>query len=118
MKVNLLVLRTSRIEEMRTFYSALGARFEREQHGKGPEHYAATLGGEFVLELYPCVDGATPDTALRLGVTVDNINETVNRIGQSVALRQTQWGVCALVRDPDGRAVELTQSCAGVTSAA
>lgn len=118
MKVNLLVLRTSRMEEMRTFYSALGARFELEQHGKGPEHYAATLAGEFVLELYPCGDGVTPDAALRLGVTVDNIGEVIDLVGQSVAPRQTQWGVCALVRDPDGRAVELTQRCAEATSAA
>lgn len=31
MKLNLLVLRTSRLEDMRTFYSALGARFEKER---------------------------------------------------------------------------------------
>jgi hypothetical protein len=31
-KLNLLVLRTQKLEEMREFYSAVGASFEREQH--------------------------------------------------------------------------------------
>jgi lactoylglutathione lyase len=118
MKLNLLVLRTARLEEMRTFYSALGARFEAEQHGNGPEHYAATLGDDFVLELYPCVDGAMPDPGLRLGVTVGNIGDTLRAIGQSVTPRQTQWGLRALVHDPDGRTVELLQSPAEGTCAA
>lgn len=118
MKVNLLVLRTSRMEDMRSFYTALGERFEREQHGKGPEHYAAKLGDEFVLELYPCVDGAIPDSALRLGVTVESIVVALGLIGQSVVPRQTDRGLCALVRDPDGRAVELTQSSAEAICAA
>jgi len=110
MKLNLLVLRTPRLEEMRTFYSALGARFESEQHGSSPDHYAAMLGDDFVLELYPCVDGVIPDPGLRLGVSVDNIGEALCAIGQPVAPRQTQWGLRALVCDPDGRTVELLQS--------
>lgn len=110
MKLNLLVLRTSRLEDTRTFYSALGARFEKERHGNGPDHYAATLADDFVLEIYPSVDGVIPDPGLRLGVTVDNIAEALRAIGQSVAPRQTQWGLRALVRDPDGRTVELLQS--------
>ena len=112
MKLNLLVLRTNKLEDTRTFYSALGARFDNERHGNGPEHYAATLGDDFVLELYPCVDGATPDAGLRLGIMVDNIDLALRSIGQSVAPRQTQWGLRALVRDPDGRTVELVESSA------
>jgi catechol 2,3-dioxygenase-like lactoylglutathione lyase family enzyme len=80
MKLNLLVLRTPRLEDMRTFYSALGARFESERHGNGPEHYACTLVDDFVLELYPCVDGAMPDSGLRLGVSVDNIGEALGML--------------------------------------
>ena len=110
MKLNLLVLRTSRLDDMRAFYTALGARFESERHGNGPEHYAASLGDDFVLELYPCVDGAMPDAGLRLGVSVANIEETLRSIERSVVPRQTQWGLRALVRDPDGRTVELLQS--------
>ena len=110
MKLNLLVLRTPRLEDMRTFYSALGARFESERHGNGPEHYAATLGDDFVLELYPALDGAMSDPGLRLGLSVDDIWETLRSVGQSGTPRQTQWGLRALVRDPDGRSVELLQS--------
>ena len=118
MKINLLVLRTSRLEDVRAFYSMLGAKFQREQHGNGPEHYAAILGDDFVLELYPCVDGAMPDSGLRLGVKVGNIGDVLRSIGQPVVPRQTQWGLRALVRDPDGRTVELLQSQSGATFAA
>jgi catechol 2,3-dioxygenase-like lactoylglutathione lyase family enzyme len=110
MKLNLLVLRTPRLEDLRRFYSALGARFQRERHGNGPEHYAATLSDDLVLELYAAPDGSTTDAGLRLGLTVDDIAETLRSLGQSATPRQTQWGLRALVRDPDGRAVELLQS--------
>jgi hypothetical protein len=76
-KLNLLVLRTPRLEDLRRFYSALGARFESERHGNGPEHYAATLSDDLVLELYPTLDGAAPDPGLRLGLSVDDIGETL-----------------------------------------
>jgi hypothetical protein len=36
MRLNLLVLRTANLEDLRRFYSALGAHFERERHGNGP----------------------------------------------------------------------------------
>ena len=117
MRLNLLVLRTPKLEEMRSFYSTLGARFQSERHGNGPEHYAATLGDDLVLELYPTVDGAMPDTGLRLGIKVENIDETLHSLGQNAAPRQTQWGLRALVHDPDGRTVELLQ-CQTDTSCA
>ena len=63
MKLNLLVLRTPKLEDLRRFYSALGARFDSERHGNGPEHYAAMLGDDIVLELYPMVDGSRRPTA-------------------------------------------------------
>lgn len=112
MKLNLLVLRTTRLEDMRSFYSALGAQFQIEKHGNGPEHYAATIDDDLVLELYPTPDGAMPDAGLRLGLKVENISETLRLIGQDVAPRQTQWGLRAIIRDPDGRTVELVQSVA------
>lgn len=118
MKINLLVLRTSRLEDMRTFYSALGASFQREQHGSGPENYAASLADDFVLELYPCLDGAMQDPGLRLGLRVDDIEETLRSLGQFVAPRQSKLGLRALVHDPDGRTVELLQSPAEATCAA
>lgn len=109
MKLNLLVLRTPKLEALKRFYSALGLRFNREQHGNGPEHYAATLTNDLVLELYPCLDGTVPDPGLRLGLSVDDISETLRILEQPITPRQTQWGLRALVRDPDGRTVELVQ---------
>jgi catechol 2,3-dioxygenase-like lactoylglutathione lyase family enzyme len=98
------------MEELKRFYSALGARFESERHGNGPDHYAATLSDDLVLEIYPALDGVTPDSGLRLGLRVDDIGETLRSLGQTCTPRQTQWGLRAIVRDPDGRAVELVQS--------
>ncbi len=109
MKLNLLVLRTPKLEDLNRFYSALGARFEIERHGNGPEHYVTTLGDDLVLELYPALDGTPPDAGLRLGLTVENIEESLRALGETATPRQTQWGLRALVRDPDGRAVELLQ---------
>jgi len=98
------------MEELKRFYSSLGARFESERHGNGPEHYAATLSDDLVLEIYPAPDGVTPDSGLRLGFTVSDIEETLRSLGQNNAPRQTQWGLRAIVRDPDGRTVELMQN--------
>ncbi len=109
MKLNLLVLRSPKLQDLRRFYSILGARFESERHGNGPEHFAATLNDDLVLELYPSLDGSTPDAGLRLGLSVDDIAETLRSLGQSATPQQTQWGLRAIVRDPDGRTVELLQ---------
>ena len=52
-KCSLIVLKTKNLENALKFYSALGLEFTLEKHGKGPEHYAATLDYGLVLELYP-----------------------------------------------------------------
>lgn len=110
MKLNLLVLRTYRLEELRAFYSALGAKFEAEQHGSGPKHYAATLGAGLVLELYPCQEGASLDAGTRFGLAVADLRQALCRVGQPVTPKETPWGLQAVVRDPDGRTIELSQS--------
>jgi len=98
------------MEELKSFYTSLGVEFQSEKHGKGPEHYAATLSNDLVLEIYPAADGTTPDTALRLGLSVPDLGDALRALGQSGAPRQTPWGLQAVVRDPDGRTVELLQS--------
>jgi lactoylglutathione lyase len=98
MKLNLLVLRTPKIEDMLAFYSALGAHFQSERHGSGQEHYAATLGDELVLELYQTRDGAVPDSGLRLGLKVEDIAEALRSLGQITAPRQARWGLRACTR--------------------
>ena len=58
MKITLLVLRTPKLEDLKSFYSALGVQFKSERHGNGPDHDAATLEGDLVLELYPAQGGS------------------------------------------------------------
>ena len=109
MRLNLLVLRTNKPDELKSFYSAFGARFVSERHGGGPDHYSARLG-DLVLEIYPTADGTPPDPSLRIGLIVDDLHGALRSIGQAVTPRQTPWGLRAVVRDPDGRAVELCQA--------
>jgi hypothetical protein len=72
-------------------------------------HYAGKVSG-VVLEVYP-LPGGTADTTTRLGFTVGRlagIVQTLQDAGAVVASgpQQTAWGLRAVVRDPDGRAVE------------
>jgi hypothetical protein len=68
-----------------------------------------------VLELYPLPeDGTQADATTRLGFVVERVNEAVHALqalGTPVVSepQATQGGFRAVVRDPDGRAVELTQ---------
>jgi lactoylglutathione lyase len=114
MKLNLLVLKTRQLEKLRHFYGALGIGFALERHDDGPAHYAGQVG-DLVLELYPLAEDAGPTEATtRLGLAVDDLNAAVKSLGAIGATsvtrpRQTEWGLRAVVRDPDGRAVELYQ---------
>jgi predicted enzyme related to lactoylglutathione lyase len=111
--LSLLVLKTVRLDAVRQFYEALGMRFVEEQHGSGPVHFAATVGA-VVVEIYPLTGGATADTSTRLGFDVGDLGPTLTRVeacGATVVspIRETEWGLRAVVRDPDGRSVELVQ---------
>ena len=89
----LLVLHTEHLEACRTFCADLGLQFAREQHGAGPEHYAAELPGGLVLELYPAT-ARRPVSSNRLGFRA-SAEATGLAPGQHV------------LQDPDGRAVEV-----------
>ena len=109
--IKLLVLRTHRLEEMKKFYESLGIEFVKERHGQGPAHYAGAMGSA-VLELYPLPkDAPEPDKSLRLGFVVQNLGAIANDLG-SAALRigpSQRQSPAVVVKDPDGRTVELTQ---------
>lgn len=47
-----LVLRSSDMEQLRTFFEEFGLRFAEEKHGSGPLHFSAQAGSR-VLEIYP-----------------------------------------------------------------
>jgi lactoylglutathione lyase len=111
--LNLLVLKTNQVENALVFYQTLGIAFVKEQHGKGPVHYAGKLG-EMVFEIYPMTGDGSVDVAVRLGFEVPKLTETIEAlraIGMSIISepKVTDWGTRAVVRDPDGRAVELYQ---------
>lgn len=112
--LTLVVLKTRQMEQLRLFIQTLGIELKEEQHGKGPIHFAGRVGGT-VIEVYPLKDDGTPvDASTRLAFAVDNLAEIVQKL-QSIGTqiitvpKETPWGLQAVVRDPDGRAVELSQ---------
>jgi predicted enzyme related to lactoylglutathione lyase len=111
--LTLLVLKTNQIQNVLAFYQKLDVEFVEEQHGNGPRHYAGKLG-EIVFELYPAKEDDVQDAAVRLGFRVAKLDHTIltlRAIGTPMINepKVTDWGTRAVVRDPDGRAVELYQ---------
>lgn len=107
--LNLVVIRARDLQASRRFYEALGLSFTEERHGRGPAHLACDLGGQ-VLELYPRRSDADDTSAVRLGFTVASLRgtlEELERHGAGVTSRETS---SAVVRDPDGHAVELREA--------
>ena len=117
-RFNLVVLRTENLRGMVDFYSSLGLSFTEEQHGAGPIHYSAQLG-DAVLEIYPGTNGSAPDrkaggsTMLGLGTdALDSLLKTLSAAGTTIVTppKVSPWGLRAVVLDPDGRAIELTEA--------
>jgi lactoylglutathione lyase len=111
--LKLLVLKTRQVDKLRAFYHALGVDLVEEKHGDGPVHYAGKVG-DVVLEVYPLPDGGTADATTRLGFSVERLTEVIQALREAGAViagepKQTAWGLRGVVRDPDGRAVELYQ---------
>ncbi len=110
--LSLLVLKTRQIDRMCEFYAILGIDLVQEQHGKGPAHYSGRVGGT-LLEIYPLPDDhPIADATTRLGFTVKDLSLTLGTLNSRGApvvskAQATEWGERAIVRDPDGRAVEL-----------
>ena len=113
--IKLLVIKTNQLEKQKTFYESLGLIFQKEKHGKGPEHFSTEIKEQnFVLEIYPLLKSqVTPDTT-RLGFCVEDLEKTIQAIlnlGGNVKneIRQTPRGTLAIVEDFDGRSVEVYQ---------
>src|SRR5437764_2366334 len=112
--LTLLVLKTRQVEQLRRFYQTLGIALAQEQHGKGPIHFAGRAG-DLVIEVYPLPDDGTPvDSSTRLGFAVESLADVIQAL-QSIGTKvvkppkETTWGLQSVVRDPDGRSVELSQ---------
>jgi predicted enzyme related to lactoylglutathione lyase len=114
--LNLLVLYSADVARAVAFYSALGLAFSRHQHGSGPEHDAAELG-DLVFEIYPARPQQGP-AGVRIGFRVVQLDACVAALAETGAQvisapRPSPWGRRAVVADPDGNRVELTERAAG-----
>lgn len=111
--LNLIVIRTLNLEQTVSFYQDLGLIFNKERHGNGPEHYACELGS-FVFEIYPS-QSRQIDATTRIGFNVDNIERIIDKLRLRKAQVVTEptvsiWGKRAVLKDPDGRKVELVEA--------
>ena len=109
MKLDLLVLRCQQLETSRQFYESLGFRFVAEKHGTGPRYYAAVQDG-FVFELYPAsASEAVGNT--RLGFGVKHMPQSLAQAPETTT-REFDGTRIYIVRDPDGRKIELREQAA------
>jgi predicted lactoylglutathione lyase len=110
-QLNLVVLRSSNLEEAARFYREIGFVFSRHAHGSGPEHYASEANG-LVFEIYPLSAKSSPTAGTRIGFKVESVDDLVARlskIGATVVTppSDSEWGRRAVVKDFDGHTVEL-----------
>ncbi len=112
MEINLIVIRSNQPKELSEFYEQLGLKFDYHRHGKGTWHYSTEIG-ETVFEIYPLMKHQEiPDKSLRLGFTVDNLDElitTLKRKNHKIVRepKKSEWGYFAIIKDIDGRKIEL-----------
>ncbi len=112
MKINLLVIRTVNPELLKTQYEKLGFKFDYHRHGKGPLHYASEQNG-FVFEIYPLTKSMTKaNRNLRLGFDIPNLSLVMDNIKNTdwiikSEIKETEWGLIAIIQDLDGRKIEL-----------
>jgi lactoylglutathione lyase len=112
--LNLVVLRSPDIARAAAFYTRLGLQFTKHRHGKGAEHFAAELPGG-VFELYSQTADSPSTLGTRIGFAVTSVDSVIAALadypGAVVsAPKDSEWGHRAVVVDPDGHRVELTES--------
>jgi len=88
-------------------------RFDKQQHGNGPEHYSAVLGTA-VFEIYPYKEGSKTTEGVRLGFIVDSLSVVMERwkaldVKIISSLQGSELGQFAVVEDFDGHKVELSE---------
>ncbi|MGB0563088.1 MAG: VOC family protein [Spirulinaceae cyanobacterium] len=113
-RINLLVLRVRDLNKAVAFYQAIGLTFTPEQHGSGPVHYSAEIEG-VVLELYPLTAKTQSTAGIRLGFTVQSLDQCLvelNRLGAMILTQphNSPWGKRAVVQDEAGHILELIEA--------
>lgn len=111
---NLIVIRSVDLDRSTSFYQKLGLTFVKHRHGNGLEHFSSTLNG-VTFEIYPQTPKAETTVGTRLGFQVMDLESLMMTLSQANAqiLMQpidSEWGRRAVIADPDGHRIELTQS--------
>ena len=108
--LNLLVLRCRDLERSRAFYEHFGLHFAKHAHGAGPEHYSHE-DARGVFELYPSKRSADAPDQTGLGFAVSDLRAVHAALAACgfapAAVTDNPWGTTFVVRDPDGRRVEV-----------
>ena len=108
--INLIVLRCKDIKQSKKFYEMLGFTLQKEKHGNGPVHYSANING-LVLELYPSPTKTVLDN-YRLGFSFSSLQDVIAKLDKSMSIQAIQklnGREYLVIRDPDGRSIELVQ---------
>jgi lactoylglutathione lyase len=110
---NLIVIRSVDLDRSVNFYQRLGLTFLKHRHGNGLEHFASTLGG-VTFEIYPQTPKASTTIGTRLGFQVMNLDALMTTLSQAntqilMQPKDSEWGRRAVIADPDGHRIELTQ---------
>jgi lactoylglutathione lyase len=84
--------------------------FTRHAHGAGPEHYAHE-DERGVFEIYPAKQGDAADKT-GLGFLVADLAGMHAKLAgyQPQGIAENEWGRTFVLRDPDGRRVEVKQA--------
>lgn len=114
-----LVLFSGHLEQTAAFYRTVGLQLHDEDHGDGPRHLAADIGGlHFAIYAAGSSGGRAPrwrePGSSFPGFYVASLDDTLTALagGGAPVLTAHQvrsWGCRAVVEDPDGRAVEINQ---------
>lgn len=112
-RLRLVVIRAADVVATASFYEALGLTLAHEQHGSGPAHRAAVLADGTVFEIYPAHEDAGT-RGVRLGFEVTSSEAVLDAAltWGGVVIRppgETPWGRQAVVRDPAGHTVEISE---------
>ena len=98
------------------FYQSFGLTFDYHRHGKGVMHYSCEMNNGIVFEIYPLLKSQTiPDISTRLGFKVQSLDVIIQKL-ESLNIKivqspkMTKWGKRAVVKDLDGRKVELIET--------
>lgn len=112
--LSLVVIRVRDLDRSLEFFKQFGLSFIRHRHGSGPEHLAAELG-DAVFEIYPQTPESPSTLGTRIGfkvVDLDTALATLQEIPGCILspAKDSPWGRRAVVCDPDGHRIELTQA--------